>query len=136
MQKTVSFRPKQDAVKQEVDRNEDMVRSALRAIASLNRIRYVYFSPFPLIWEFHTDNCSFCFLHNFSLLDCFLKLTQAPGFVLLGTCHFIFLFKILSQKVDELWLGPVSCATFKLAVIRISCKRGVWLFWFISLKFE
>lgn len=38
LQKTVSFRPKQDAVKQEVDRNEDMVRSALRAIASLNRI--------------------------------------------------------------------------------------------------
>lgn len=38
LQKTVSFRPKQDAVKQEVDRNEDMVRSALRAIASVNRI--------------------------------------------------------------------------------------------------
>ncbi|CAI9101498.1 OLC1v1038835C1 [Oldenlandia corymbosa var. corymbosa] len=38
LQKTVSFRPKQDAVKQEVDRNEDMIRSALRAIASLNRI--------------------------------------------------------------------------------------------------
>ena len=39
LQKTINFRPKQDAVKQEVDRNEDMVRSALRAIASLNRIR-------------------------------------------------------------------------------------------------
>lgn len=38
LQKTVNFRPKQDAVKQEVDRNEDMIRSALRAIASLNRI--------------------------------------------------------------------------------------------------
>ncbi|KAK2966552.1 hypothetical protein RJ640_014521 [Escallonia rubra] len=38
LQKTVSFRPKQDAVKQEVDRNEDMIRSALRAVASLNRI--------------------------------------------------------------------------------------------------
>ncbi|KAK1434531.1 hypothetical protein QVD17_00278 [Tagetes erecta] len=38
LQKTVSFRPKQDAVKQEVDRNEDMIRSALRAIASLNRV--------------------------------------------------------------------------------------------------
>ncbi|PSS19007.1 Cullin-associated NEDD8-dissociated protein [Actinidia chinensis var. chinensis] len=37
LQKTINFRPKQDAVKQEVDRNEDMVRSALRAIASLNR---------------------------------------------------------------------------------------------------
>ncbi|GMH24451.1 hypothetical protein Nepgr_026294 [Nepenthes gracilis] len=36
--KTINFRPKQDAVKQEVDRNEDMIRSALRAIASLNRI--------------------------------------------------------------------------------------------------
>ncbi|KAL3643794.1 Cullin-associated NEDD8-dissociated protein 1 [Castilleja foliolosa] len=38
LQKTITFRPKQDAVKQEVDRNEDMIRSALRAIASLNRI--------------------------------------------------------------------------------------------------
>ncbi|KAL7257978.1 hypothetical protein ACSBR1_004158 [Camellia fascicularis] len=38
LQKTINFRPKQDAVKQEVDRNEDMIRSALRAIASLNRI--------------------------------------------------------------------------------------------------
>ncbi|XP_071701048.1 cullin-associated NEDD8-dissociated protein 1-like [Rutidosis leptorrhynchoides] len=38
LQKSVTFRPKQDAVKQEVDRNEDMIRSALRAIASLNRI--------------------------------------------------------------------------------------------------
>lgn len=38
LQKTVNFKPKQDAVKQEVDRNEDMIRSALRAIASLNRI--------------------------------------------------------------------------------------------------
>ncbi|KAK6159687.1 hypothetical protein DH2020_003068 [Rehmannia glutinosa] len=38
LQKTIHFRPKQDAVKQEVDRNEDMIRSALRAIASLNRI--------------------------------------------------------------------------------------------------
>ncbi|XP_031271627.1 cullin-associated NEDD8-dissociated protein 1-like [Pistacia vera] len=37
-QKTVNFKPKQDAVKQEVDHNEDMIRSALRAIASLNRI--------------------------------------------------------------------------------------------------
>lgn len=39
LQKTINFRPKQDAVKQEVDRNEDMIRSALRAIAALNRIR-------------------------------------------------------------------------------------------------
>ncbi|XP_075501897.1 cullin-associated NEDD8-dissociated protein 1 [Primulina tabacum] len=38
LQKTINFRPKQDAVKQEVDRNEDMIRSALRVIASLNRI--------------------------------------------------------------------------------------------------
>lgn len=38
LHKTINFRPKQDAVKQEVDRNEDMIRSALRAIASLNRI--------------------------------------------------------------------------------------------------
>ncbi|XVF26381.1 hypothetical protein REPUB_Repub14bG0010900 [Reevesia pubescens] len=38
LQKTINFKPKQDAVKQEVDRNEDMICSALRAIASLNRI--------------------------------------------------------------------------------------------------
>ncbi|XP_078432582.1 cullin-associated and neddylation dissociated [Wolffia australiana] len=38
LEKTISHRPKQDAVKQEVDRNEDMIRSALRAISSLNRI--------------------------------------------------------------------------------------------------
>ncbi|XP_057530355.1 cullin-associated NEDD8-dissociated protein 1 [Amaranthus tricolor] len=38
LQKTINFKPKQDAVKQEVDRNQDMIRSALRAIASLNRI--------------------------------------------------------------------------------------------------
>uniref|UniRef100_A0A7N0ZXV2 Cullin-associated NEDD8-dissociated protein 1 n=1 Tax=Kalanchoe fedtschenkoi TaxID=63787 RepID=A0A7N0ZXV2_KALFE len=38
LQKTINFKPKQDAVKQEVDRNEDMIRSALRAISSLNRI--------------------------------------------------------------------------------------------------
>lgn len=40
LQKTISFRPKQDAVKQEVDRNEDMIRSSLRAIAALNRTGY------------------------------------------------------------------------------------------------
>ncbi|GAB2283803.1 Cullin-associated NEDD8-dissociated protein 1 [Dionaea muscipula] len=38
LQKTINFKPKQDAVKQEVDRNEDMIRSSLRAIASLNCI--------------------------------------------------------------------------------------------------
>ncbi|XP_042493227.1 cullin-associated NEDD8-dissociated protein 1-like [Macadamia integrifolia] len=38
LQKTINHKPKLDAVKQEVDRNEDMIRSALRAIASLNRI--------------------------------------------------------------------------------------------------
>ena len=40
LQKTINFKPKQDAVKQEVDRNEDMIRSALRAIKSLDRIRF------------------------------------------------------------------------------------------------
>ena len=40
LQKTTNFKPKQDAVKQEVDRNQDMIRSALRAIASLTRIRF------------------------------------------------------------------------------------------------
>jgi cullin-associated NEDD8-dissociated protein 1 len=39
-QKTINFKPKQDAVKQEVDRNEDMICSTLCAIASLNRIRF------------------------------------------------------------------------------------------------
>lgn len=40
LQKTINFKPKQDAVKQEHDRNEDMIRSALRAISSLDRIRF------------------------------------------------------------------------------------------------
>jgi len=38
LEKTISHKTKPDAVKQEVDRNEDMIRSALRAIDSLNRI--------------------------------------------------------------------------------------------------
>ncbi|WVZ77753.1 hypothetical protein U9M48_025580 [Paspalum notatum var. saurae] len=38
IEKTISHKPKGDAVKQEVDRNEDMIRSALRAISSLGRI--------------------------------------------------------------------------------------------------
>lgn len=38
LEKTINHKPKLDAVKQEVDRNEDMIRSALRAIASLSRI--------------------------------------------------------------------------------------------------
>ncbi|KAI3978694.1 hypothetical protein MKX01_015869 [Papaver californicum] len=38
LQKTIYYKPKLDAVKQEVDRNEDMIRSALRAISSLSRI--------------------------------------------------------------------------------------------------
>ena len=57
LQKTINFKPKQDAVKQEVDRNEDMIRSALRAIASLNRIRFAFqmhlvfsFYPSSTIW--------------------------------------------------------------------------------------
>lgn len=39
LEKTIQHKTKPDAVKQEVDRNEDMIRSALRAIDSLNRIR-------------------------------------------------------------------------------------------------
>ena len=35
LQNTINFKPKQ-----EVDRNEDMIRRALRAIASLNRKRF------------------------------------------------------------------------------------------------
>ncbi|KAJ7551599.1 hypothetical protein O6H91_06G021400 [Diphasiastrum complanatum] len=38
LERTVTTKMKPDAVKQEVDRNEDMIRSALRAIESLNRI--------------------------------------------------------------------------------------------------
>ncbi|VAI12984.1 unnamed protein product [Triticum turgidum subsp. durum] len=38
LEKTIVHRPKGDAVKQEIDRNEDMIRSALRAIAALSRI--------------------------------------------------------------------------------------------------
>eukprot|EP00246_Nothoceros_aenigmaticus_P008850 TRINITY_DN2398_c0_g2_i1.p1 TRINITY_DN2398_c0_g2~~TRINITY_DN2398_c0_g2_i1.p1 ORF type:complete len:1034 (-),score=241.13 TRINITY_DN2398_c0_g2_i1:61-2811(-) len=38
LEKTVTNKTKADAVKQEVDRNEDMIRSALRAVDSLNRI--------------------------------------------------------------------------------------------------
>ncbi|CAI5486334.1 unnamed protein product, partial [Closterium sp. Naga37s-1] len=39
LEKTVTTRVKADAVKQEVDRNEDMIRSALRAGHALSRIR-------------------------------------------------------------------------------------------------
>ncbi|KAK3152222.1 hypothetical protein QOZ80_2BG0156060 [Eleusine coracana subsp. coracana] len=38
IEKTITHKPKGDAVKQEVDPNEDMIRSALRAIASLSCI--------------------------------------------------------------------------------------------------
>lgn len=38
LQATVTKKVKTDAVKQEVDRNEDMIRSALRAIHSLAKI--------------------------------------------------------------------------------------------------
>ncbi|KAG0496774.1 hypothetical protein HPP92_001465 [Vanilla planifolia] len=38
LEKTINHKPKLDAVKQEVGRNEDMIRSALRAIASLSLI--------------------------------------------------------------------------------------------------
>ncbi|GJP34416.1 hypothetical protein CLOM_g18863 [Closterium sp. NIES-68] len=41
LEKTVTARVKTDAVKQEVDRNEDMVRSALRAVDALSRISNV-----------------------------------------------------------------------------------------------
>eukprot|EP00271_Cylindrocystis_brebissonii_P014460 TRINITY_DN35802_c0_g1_i1.p1 TRINITY_DN35802_c0_g1~~TRINITY_DN35802_c0_g1_i1.p1 ORF type:complete len:1264 (+),score=289.80 TRINITY_DN35802_c0_g1_i1:458-3793(+) len=41
LSKTVTAKVKSDAVKQEVDRNEDMIRSALRAIHSLTRISNV-----------------------------------------------------------------------------------------------
>ncbi|CAH2045730.1 unnamed protein product, partial [Thlaspi arvense] len=44
LQKTINFKPKQDAVKQEHDRNEDMIRSALRAVSSLDRISGVDYS--------------------------------------------------------------------------------------------
>eukprot|EP00850_Spirogloea_muscicola_P001276 SM000004S15146 [mRNA] locus=s4:1584727:1593967:+ [translate_table: standard] len=44
LEKTVTEKTKPDAVKQEVDRNEDMIRSALRAIDSLSRIPNVELS--------------------------------------------------------------------------------------------
>lgn len=51
LQKTLNYKPKQDAVKQEVDRNEDMIRSALRAISSLSRIR---------LWSISSHNYIAC----------------------------------------------------------------------------
>ncbi|CAI7847637.1 unnamed protein product, partial [Closterium sp. NIES-53] len=39
LEKTVTTRVKADAVKQEVDRNEDMIRSTLRAVHALSKIR-------------------------------------------------------------------------------------------------
>ena len=38
LEKTLQARLKSDAVKQEVDRNEDLIRSALRAVDSLHRL--------------------------------------------------------------------------------------------------
>lgn len=64
LQKTINFKPKQDAVKQEVDRNEDMIRSALRAIVALNRIRFVV-SPALEI----------SFSHSLNLLDNTMAMT-------------------------------------------------------------
>ena len=49
LEKTVTNKTKQDAVKQEVDRNEDMIRSALRAVDSLNRIGYIFCMVFSQI---------------------------------------------------------------------------------------
>ena len=41
LERTISCKVKADAVKQEKDRNEDIVRSALRSLDSLSRIRWV-----------------------------------------------------------------------------------------------
>lgn len=49
LDKTINHKPKMDAVKQEVDRNEDMIRSALRAIASLNRIRFSFWTSLKVL---------------------------------------------------------------------------------------
>ncbi|KAH9750331.1 Cullin-associated NEDD8-dissociated protein 1 [Citrus sinensis] len=56
LQKTINFKPKQDAVKQEVDRNEDMIRSALRAIAGGDcsmkfKSLMSEISKSPMLWE-------------------------------------------------------------------------------------
>eukprot|EP00252_Welwitschia_mirabilis_P011775 TRINITY_DN2619_c0_g1_i2.p1 TRINITY_DN2619_c0_g1~~TRINITY_DN2619_c0_g1_i2.p1 ORF type:complete len:818 (-),score=176.90 TRINITY_DN2619_c0_g1_i2:413-2866(-) len=52
LEKTITHKPKADAVKQEVDRNEDMIRSALRAIVSLNRISGCeYSAKFKLLMD-------------------------------------------------------------------------------------
>ncbi|BDA42511.1 Cullin-associated NEDD8-dissociated protein 1 [Coccomyxa sp. Obi] len=45
LEKTLTMRLKTDAVKQEVDRNEDMIRSALRAVDAITRIPGVDTSP-------------------------------------------------------------------------------------------
>jgi cullin-associated NEDD8-dissociated protein 1 len=41
LEKSMTNKKKPDVVKQEVDRNEDMIRSGLHAIDSLNWIEYV-----------------------------------------------------------------------------------------------
>lgn len=77
LQKTISFRPKQDAVKQEVDRNEDMIRSSLRAIAALNRTRYR--APYCTIYiSFHMHSIIFR-ERKFNLLLSLLVLSTCSG---------------------------------------------------------
>lgn len=67
LQKTINFKPKQDAVKQEVDRNEDMIRSALRAIAALNRIRFglCFLIQIELHWNTLVESIRFQFCTMF-----------------------------------------------------------------------
>lgn len=40
LQKIIDYKPKEDAVQQEFDDNEEMIQSALRAIASLYTVRF------------------------------------------------------------------------------------------------
>lgn len=64
--KTITHKPKQDAVKQEVDRNEDMIRSALRAIASISRIGFSLSSSLPLSHSLtHTHRGSLIFYNQY-----------------------------------------------------------------------
>ncbi|KAK1402413.1 Cullin-associated NEDD8-dissociated protein 1 [Heracleum sosnowskyi] len=69
LQKTIEYRPQEDAVKHEIDRNEDMIRSALSAIASLNRISGANYSRgFRILMNKIFDSSTlwemFCFIRN------------------------------------------------------------------------
>jgi hypothetical protein len=61
LEKSMANKTKPDVVKQEVDHNEDMIRSALHAIDSLNWIKYV---TLKLTFFFLDAHEIFCLLVN------------------------------------------------------------------------